>query len=65
MDTVNLCPHCMEEIVEMGRNGYGRCNDPLHGWVQYIHFALLQHTTYIPSHKTRLDSITPKGTKVH
>ena len=64
MDTVKLCPLCHEEIVEEGRGGYGRCGDPLHDWVRYTEFALLTSvstTSLIPTHLTRLDSITPKG----
>ena len=66
MDTVKLCPLCHEEIVEEGRGGYGRCKDPLHDWVLYVEFALLTHSHHskVPSHLTRLDSITPKG-KIH
>jgi len=64
MDTVKLCPLCRKEIVEEGRGGYGRCSDPLHDWVLYVEFALLTHSALAvetPSHKTRLDSLHPKG----
>ena len=65
MDIVKLCPLCMEEIVEVGRNGYGRCPDKLHDWVLYVQFALVEKTHTIPSHLTRMDSITPKGRREH
>ena len=66
MDTVKLCPLCMEEIVEEGREGYGRCPDPLHDWVLYVRFALLTNSTHskIPTHLTRMEQIQPKG-KIH
>lgn len=67
MDTVKLCPLCMEEIVEEGRGGYGRCNDPLHDWVLYVEFALLSNSSHgkIPTHLTRMETITPKGRREH
>lgn len=68
MGTVKLCPLCHEEIIEVGRGGYGRCKDPLHDWVLYVEFALLSSvstTRHIPSHLTRMETIHPKGRREH
>ena len=51
MEIAKLCPFCMHEVIEMGKNGYGRCKDFKHGWVKYVKFALLPNQ----------DQIQPKG----
>lgn len=31
--TEQLCPFCGKETIEQGRNGFARCPDPVHSWI--------------------------------